>query len=318
MKKKIVSALLAAAAVLVSFTGVFAQEEPVVMWAERQIVFDRPEGEYINDVYMAPVRRVCSMAGASVDWYADEQMVVINSKDNLTRLFMYIGKDTLRVFTFTSVADGTAEEFPLAAPLKIVDDRTLVPLEQVLTALKVVYTWSEDKSTITVDSGMEITDEERLTLSVQADKEDVSAGDEVTVSIVASNLDLYPEYAYSGYSAGIIYNKDEFELVSSGLTLPDGTDANAMGAENGDFSSDMAKVVYVTTDVFDYTEDTAVVGKVVLRALTDNGGKIALSNRIHDIGYDTTLVLTKRDDLSLMGFDSADKMDIVTEPIEIK
>ena len=65
-------------------------------------------------------------------------------------------------------------------------------------------------------------------------------------------------------------------------------------------------------------EPVEKIGQIVLKALTDNGGKISLSNRITSVGYDTTLILTGVEDKKTLGFDTEEKLQIVTDALEIK
>jgi len=318
MKKRILSAIFALSIAASTAIGAAAEVLPKVTWGEREIVFDVPPSQFINGVFVAPVRRICQLAGARVSWSEENQRIIIDSKDNLTRIFLYINKDEYRIFKFTSVADGIGTNYKIAAPATIVDGRTLVPFEQICDALQLEYTWAEDKSSVSVKSPY-TPDEKRVEMYIEADKEDVSAGDEIVVSVMASNLDLYPDADCSGYSAGIIYNKDEFEFVSSCMMNPDGTKVSgALGADNAKFSSDSAKVVYVMVTPQENNEAVSCVGQVVLKALTDNGGKVSLSNRIGSIGYDTTIIFSERLNKNIFGFDAEDKLSIVTDAIELK
>lgn len=319
MKKKLLSALLIFSMTAALGAAASAETVPTITWGEREIYLDRPEGEISNGVFMAPVRRVCDLAGASVDWYESNQSIIINTKDNLTRLFLYIGNDTLRIFKFTSIADGIGEDVPLEAPLKLVDGRTLVPFEQICRALNLKYEWNEEKTIIEVEPLQKVGDENRVEMSISADKEDVSEGDEVTITVTASNMELYPGTGYSGYTAGICYNPDEFQLVSSCLTTSDGgKSSGGLGADNGAFTKDSLKVAYVTVDSYDYTDNKAAVGKIVLKALSDNGGTISLSDRICTVGYDTSLVLTEKESKKIIGLQKDTELKIDTTPITIK
>ena len=318
MKKKIFASVIASMLSLVTVMGVSAQNVPMVRAGEREIVMD-VAGEYVDGVFMAPVRRICSIAEARCDWYDKERMIILNTKNNVTRIFLYPERNTFRIFTFTSVADGYGEDIELEVPLKIVNDRTLVPFEQIAKALKLEYEWSEDKSVITVKTDEVITDDKKLEAYIVADKEDIAAGEEVTVSLMVNNVDLYPDYGYSGYTAAVIYNSEEFQLVSSHMTTPEGEILNELGADNPAFSEDSMKAVYVTVNALPYTESTITAGKIIFKALTDNGGKFRLSDRITTIGYDTSILLSHKTDLTDIGlFEKASVLDINVQDVIIK
>ncbi len=318
MKKRLLSTALAAA--LCFGSAAFAANTPTIKCADRVIYLNKPDGETVNGVFTVPVRRLCDALGASVDWYEKDQMIVINSKDNMTRLFLYIGNENLRIFTFTSVADGTAEEVKLEAPLKIVDGRTLVPFEQICKALKAEFSWSEDKQTVTIASDEVINDDKKVELSLKPDKEDVNAGDIVEISVTADNVDLYSDYYYSGYTAAVIYNPSEFEFVKSSFgSGNDENSASAIGADNANFTSDSVKVVYVTIDREAFEGSSGVAGKIQFKALSDNGGKFRLSDRISNVGYDTSIMFTNKEDIQkTLLLEKASEIKINTDEIEVK
>ena len=318
MKKRILSAIFALSIVASSAISVAAETLPTVTWGEREILFNATPSRFTDGVFTVPVRRICQLAGAKVSWSEENQRIIIDTKDNMTRIFLYINKDEYRVFKFTSVADGVGTNYKISTPATIVDGRTLVPFEQLCDALGLEYTWSEDKSTVSVKS-LYTPEEKRVGMYLEADKEDVSAGDEIVVNVMASNLDLYPGYDCAGYSAGVIFDKNEFEFVSSCLINPDGTkNTGALGADNAYFTDDSAKVVYIMVTPEQNDAPVAAVGQVVLKALTDNGGKISLSNRISSVGYDTTILFSGREDGKTIGLDTEAKLQIVTDAIEVK
>ncbi len=289
MKKKFLAALLA----FCSFasTAAFAEDiiPTITTSTEREICLDVPQGEFVDGVFMVPVRRICEIFDASCDWYGDERKIIINTPDNITRVFLYLDKDTFRIFTFTSVITGDAEDLTLDAPLKIVDDRTMVPFEQLCKALKGECVWSEDKTSVKVNVPAELS-EDRAEIYLKADTQDVNAGDEVTVQIMAKNLDVSDEFAFIGYSAGVIFDKNAFEYVSSHLVGNTDPTVEYVRAENTNFTNDSIKTVCINPVSFDYSDDEVCIGKVVFKALTDDGGEIKLSNRIYTIGDDTSLV----------------------------
>ena len=318
MKKKIWASCLAAALCLGSIS--FAETIPTIRVAERTISFNKPEGEMSGGVFTAPVRRICDVLGASVDWYEDKQMIIINSKDNMTRLFLYIGNENLRVFTFTSVAEGTAEEFKLDAPLKIENGRTLVPFEQICKALKAEVKWSDDRSVATIVTDEAPTDEKKVEMYLKVDKEDVNKDDIVEVSVMADNVDLYKDYMYAGYTAAVIYDPSEFEFVKS--CIGDGSEdkyEGALGADNAGFTKDSVKAVYISVDKETFEGNTGVAGKLTFKALSDNGGKFKLSDRISDVGYDTSIMFTETANIkNTVLLQKSSELKLITDEIDVK
>ena len=316
MKKKILAALLA----LCSFasTAAFAEDiiPTITTSTGKEICLDVPQGEFTDGVFMAPVRRICEIFNASCDWYEEERRIIINAPDNITRLFLYIGNNQLQIFTFTSVISGTNEYLPLDAPLKIVNDRTMVPFEQLCKALKGECVWSEDKTSVKVNVPGELP-ADRAEIYLKADAQDVKAGDEVTVQIMAKNVDVSEEFGFIGYSAGVIFDKSAFEYVKS--TLEGNTDPSVeyVRAENANFTNDSIKAVCLNPVSFDYNDDEVCIGKVVFKALTDDGGEIKLSNRIYTIGDDTSLVYSHNETGAYVNMSRGTQLKIDTTPVTL-
>lgn len=316
MKKRIV---LITMALLMLITSVaFADSQPVIKTAVgREVCLDIPQGKFSDGVFMVPVRRICEIFDATCDWYGDERMIILNTPDNITRIFLYIDRAEFRIFTFTGVISGEGVNLPLDAPLEIVNDRTLVPFEQICKALKGEVTWSEDGTTVTV-TAPEKDIETKAEIYVKTDKEDISAGEEIELTVMAKNVDLVENYNFSGYSAAIIYDKTQFEYVSSSMTDAQGKKAEAVRMENKEFTADSSKAVLLATTPIDHNNDEVVIGKVMLKALTDNGGEIRLSNRVYTVGDDTLLVYTEVDGENMAVVNRGSMLKIHTEPIILK
>ena len=316
--KKLIAAILSLGMALSVGANAFAEANPKIMWGEREVYLDAPAGEFADGVFMMPVRRLAEMAGARVRWDENKRMVQIDSSNNVIRLFLYLDKTELQIFTFTSIVTGESTYEPYEAQIKIVNNRTMVPFEQIAKALKMEYSWNEDKTGLTVKQPIE-NPEKRVEMSLSVDKEDVNAGDEVTVSVVASNLDLYEGGSIAGYSVGIIYDYDEFEVVSGCLCGEDGNKFDgAAEALNPTLFDDSLKAIYLTTTNIKFSEASATVGKIVLKAKTDNGGTIRLSERINSRGYDSRLILLKPDEKKPSTFENEADLELVVDDIVIK
>lgn len=314
MKKKFLAALLA----LCSFvsTAAFAADviPTITTSTEREICLDVPKGQFVNGVFMVPVRRVCEIFNASCDWYGDERKIIINTPDNITRVFLYLDKDTFRIFTFTSVITGDAVDLALEAPLEIRNDRTMVPFEQLCKALKGECVWSEDRTSVKVNVPAELS-EDRAEIYLKTDLQDVKAGDEITVQIMSKNLDVSEEFGFIGYSAGVIFDKSAFEYVSSHLVGNTDPSVEYVRAENTNFTNDSIKTVCLNPVSFDYGNEEVCIGKLVFKALTDNGGEIKLSNRIYTVGDDTALVYSHNETSAYISLSRGTQLKIDTTPI---
>ena len=91
----------------------------------------------------------------------------------------------------------------------------------------------------------------------------------------------------------VIYDKTKFEYVNSVLVNAEETRVEAVKLENKNYSADSSKAVLLATTPLIITNDETVIGKITLKALTDDGGEIRLSDRVYTNGEDTGLVYTK-------------------------
>ena len=314
MKKKFLAALLVLCSL--ASTAAFAEDviPTITTSTEREICLDVPQGKFVNGVFMVPVRRICEIFNASCDWNDENKRIIINSPDNITRLFLYIGNDQLQIFTFTSVISGINEYLPLDAPLEIVNDRTMVPFEQLCKALKGECVWAEDKSSVMVKVPGELA-EDRAEIYLKADMQDVKAGDEITIQIMAKNVDVSDEFGFIGYSAGVIFDKSVFEYVSSHLVGNTDPTVEYVRAENTKFTNDSIKTVCLNPVSFDYNDDEVCIGKLVFKALSDNGGEIKLSNRIYTVGDDTSLVYSHNETGAYINLSRGTQLKIDTTPV---
>lgn len=292
MKKRILAAIMLVCTLLSSTA--FAEEiiPQINTAAGRQVCLDVPQGKFSNGVFMVPVRRICEIFNASCDWYGDKRMIIINTPDNVTRVFLYIDSAEFRIFTFTGVLSGDGVNLPLEAPLEIVNDRTMVPFEQICKALKGEVVWSEDKTSVTV-TAPEKEAETKAEIYIKANKEDVFAGDEVELTLYAKNANILDNYNFTGYSMAVIYDRAKFEYINSTLVNVEGTNVEAVKLENKNYSADSSKAVLLATAPLTITNDETIIGKIILKALTDDGGEIRLSDRVYTNGEDTALVYTK-------------------------
>ena len=291
MKKRI---LIITMAFLMLFTSVgYADVIPTINTSMgREVCLDVPQGQFKDGVFMVPVRRICEIFNARCDWYGDERMIILNTPDNITRIFLYIDKAEFRIFTFTGVISGEGVNYPLEAPLEIVNDRTMVPFEQICKALKGEVVWSEDRTSVTV-TAPEKELETKAEIYIKADKEDVSAGEEVVLTLFAKNANILENYNFTGYSMAVVYDRTKLEYVTSVLTDTQGKMVEAVKLENKNYSDDSSKAVLLSTAPMTITNDETVIGKITFKALTDEGGEVCLSNRVYTPGEDTSLVYTK-------------------------
>lgn len=100
----------------------------------------------IGDRTMVPMRAVFTALGASVEWVEEQQLVL--ATHGVKIIAMRIGAYS---FTVTDALTGVSETVALDVPAQIVNDRTLIPLRAVSTALGKTVSWDGTISTAYID-----------------------------------------------------------------------------------------------------------------------------------------------------------------------
>lgn len=323
MKKKILSVILAAACLVTTMTGVFANEKsPKVYLNDRIIHFDDQEPVILAEEgrTFVPVRGVFEAMGAKVSWDDETKTATINSKDNITRVVITNNNKVMTVYTFTSIMGADKEEIILDAEPRIINDRTMVPLRAISEALDADIAWDETAYAISIDTidetqngstGTTPAEDKRIKLSLSADKTTVKAGEEITVN-VDFKKPAGKEYKLNGATAAIFYDKSKFEFVEMVPVVNGNVVSGALQASNAEFLGDSVKATYVSVDESDKVEDGAIM-QFKFKALTDESAEFILSNRISTkLNEDTSLILEN----SVMVSDSKD-LAIDTTPLKV-
>lgn len=147
--KKLICLIMALVMVL-SCTAVFADEPPVTVKIDGEVVeFDVP-AQIINDRTMVPMRKIFEVLGANVTWVDSEQMVIATKGTKTVSLV--IGFNILSIH---DSATGTTEKITLDVPAQLVDSRTLVPARAVSESLDALVDWDEANWTVLITSEAE-------------------------------------------------------------------------------------------------------------------------------------------------------------------
>lgn len=315
MKKQIIS--MALSTVLVLGTAAFAETAPKVIVDDCEIVFTDQQPVIENDRTLVPLRGVMEAAGADVRWYDSTKKIQIQSHDNWRIAELIVDSDIMKVSKFREdnilMADTT--EVQLEVPAKVVNDRTLIPLRAVNDAFLYETSWDDATKTATVRTDRELPDENDMGIYLTADKEDVNAGDTVTVYVNVKNFDNSEGQVINGVTAGLIYDKSKLQFESAGLCNGE-TALSGMGAANDEFSDDSLKAADVTVNYEECPNTDTAIYKVTFTALADDGGSVSLSKRYNSkLGYDTSIVISKGTD----GENTTPmEMYVDTTPVEIK
>lgn len=320
MKKKILSVLMASAMLVSASSAVFASEKtnPDVYVDDALITFADQPAIIENDRTLVPARGVFEAMGAKVDWDQDTQTVTINSKTNTIRVILTIGSPEMTVYTFTSLMNADRNDVTLDVPPQILNDRTLIPLRAISEALNADVQWDQEDYRVDITTTDKPASKDLLpTLSLSAPETAVEADEEFDIYINLSNIT--PEAWVSGLSAGITYNKEDYQFVSSSLCSTDGTAIeNSMVATNDNFSDNALKTVAVTIDEENAAAADGYVMKLTFKSLTGNEGSFALTtgyNSTFGVEYDTTLNLVTGENSS--EYLSGNTLNVNTTPLVI-
>ncbi len=307
-----------------------AAEDISVSVDRRTITFADQIPVIVNDRVLVPVRGVFEALGARVLWNEAERKVTVFSKDNLSRIILHIDSVEFEQIIFHSLLNYDINKFTSEVAPQIINGRTMVPLYLVADYMSNKAEWNGEERSVTVTSKERLkmiegttpaegmTAEETLNatlpeISLTADKADVKAGDEVTVRVNISNTAALPNTQYFGTTATIGYDRDNFTFKSLKYIIDDKDSAKA---HNPDYMGSSVKLLYLhnpnmLTDIKD-----GCVAELVFTANNDLGGSFTLSDRLTNLGCDTTLtVVTEEGDAIL---DTADKLYINTAPVVVK
>lgn len=140
--KKLLSAVLAVFAL--TLTCVSAAQNPTVKLNGNEIVFADQTAIIKNDRTLVPARGVFEAMGAKVKWHEKERRVQIDSRDNITRVYLTIDSDNMEIYKFKSIFSADREDKTLDVAAQIINDRTMIPLRAVSEAFECNVEWDGD------------------------------------------------------------------------------------------------------------------------------------------------------------------------------
>ncbi|MBQ7793264.1 MAG: copper amine oxidase N-terminal domain-containing protein [Clostridia bacterium] len=329
MKRKLICTLLSVLMLSGSLTAL-AADDITVSVDRRTIHFEDQAPVIINDRVLVPVRGVFEALGARVLWNAEERKVTVFSKDNLSRIVLYIDSTDFKQVIFKSLLNYEVKDFTSEVAPQIINDRTMIPLYLVADYMSNEAVWNGEDRSVTVTSkeflkllsetapAENMTAEETLnssltSISLSTDKADVQGGDEVTVRVNLSNTAVNADKKHFGTTAAVHYNRDNYTLKSCNYIT--NTELGA-SAYNPDFMGDSVKFIYLhdPATMPEFSDGTVV--ELVFTANNDEGGSFWLSDRITKYGSDTHITLTA--DTEDIILDTADKLYIDTTPVVVK
>lgn len=340
--KKLISLGLSAILSLSMASSVFAEvipgtTIPNVYVNDREIAFEdqTPIIDISVNRTLIPLRGVFEAMGASVYWKAEERQVIIDSEDNLKRVVLNIDNPTMKVMTAVSLVKyDTVEETLDTAPI-IMNNRTMIPLRAVIEAMDGKVDWDNDTHTATIyskaynkyiaqqaetnkgdaeDYVYDIKDGV-INLSIEADKEEVEAGDTVTITVNLTNTDILAEgVTFQSIANTLYYNNKNFEFTGMELIVNDRVETNNLNAINPLFMNDSVRSIFVIPPGIESEElDDGAVLKITFESINGEAGEFRLADRKTNVGYDNGVLFS---DGNLL--DEYNELYIDTTPIIVK
>lgn len=326
--RKLLCTLLSAL-VLSGSASALAANDISVSVDRRTVHFADQQPVIVNDRTLVPARGVFEALGARVLWDAEERKVTIFSKDNLSRIILYIDSTDFKQVTFKSLLSYDVKDFTSEVAPQIINGRTMIPLYLVADYMSNKAEWNGQERSVTVTSKERlrllenITPTENMTaeetfnstlpkMSISVDKTDVKTGDEITVKVNISNIGENSG-KYFGSAAAVKYDRNNFEFKSLNYTFDS---ENSAKAHNPDYMSDSVKYLYYHDAANLPRFANGTVAEIVFVAKNDIGGTFSLSDRVTDTDYDTNLTLVAENEPKVL--QTAAELYIDTTPIVVK
>lgn len=324
MKRKLLSLCMAIACAFTMAHTVLAEDTfPKVVLNQRELTFADQQPVILEDRTLVPARGVFESMGGKVSWDEEKQQVEISTNGSKNRILLNINDPTMQLITFNNIFTADKEEVLLDVAPQIINDRTMIPLRAVSEAMDADVDWNQEDYTVYIntlkppmDENGQPIEQKLTTLSLSADKTTVAADETFTVSVDLSNLkENYPDTSVAVVSATVKYDAEKFEFVQADI-IANGEPAKALiDGNNPNFKKDSVKSIYVMGEEPGSNQDGSVL-HLTFKSKTGEKGTFILSNRITELGDDTTLSLRTADNTSINLAD-ADVLTIDTTPLVI-
>lgn len=298
---------------------VTAENNPSVYVDDTIINFADQAAVIKDDRTLIPARGVFEAMEAKVNWDEATRTVTITDKYNVIYVTLTIDNPVMKVSTYTSLMNADTKEITLDVAPQILSDRTMIPLRAVSEALNAEVDWDQEAYRVDITTSEKPESDEGLPkLSLEAPEEAVAAGEEFDIYIALENI--VPDRFVSSVTAGIEYNKDDFEFVKSALCDAEGTEVeNALVETNTDFLENALKTVAVTIDSENASKTDGKVMKLTFKSVTGNSGSFALTKGYYTavgVGFDTTLLLDDEEAASSTLY-NGNSLAIDTTPVTV-
>lgn len=337
----ILSASIAASMAIPALADMqISQTVPEVYVNDREITFkgQSPILDTSVNRVMVPLRGVMEAMGAEVIWQEETRSVIINSKDNITRLVLEIGNPEMKVYTAVSLMKYDESTYTLDAAPVIMNNRTLFPLRAISENMAADVQWNNDTHTADIHTKEYLkyinkqTEENKgdnkdysyvlkdnvINLSLSSDSKDIKQGDQVEIYVNMTNTNNYADYKLNAITSTLFYDKEKFSFDKAEVMLNDKVFTDVLAASNGDYPGNSVKSVAIIMP--NTTEERGVkdskIMKFTFTSLTGEAGEFSLADRIAIRGYDNELNVEK--DSKSYSFADYQNLYLDTTPLIIK
>ena len=207
----------------------------------------------------------------------------------------------------------------LDVPAQIMNDRTMIPLRAVSEAFNCHVEWDEENYCVNITTGeparlegatdipTPVPDEEKVTMSLSTDAENVANGDEFDVYI---NVENVPADCFVSALVGTIeYDKSKFEYVADSSAFLDDSGniiENSVPTDNNTVNNGYAFYV-MNIDESTANKAGGRIYKATFRKLTDEKNEMSIDRSyISGFGYSSYIQFTKAgstEDITYKGSD---------------
>lgn len=322
MSKIFLSCILCAALAASSLT-VFAADaekgQPDVYVNDSKIIFTDQAAQIVNDRTLVPARGVFESMGNKVEWDNETRTVTVTSSTGVTVATIVIDSTEMNVRTYKSLMEAEDVTVELDVPAQIMNDRTMIPLRAVSEAFNCEVKWDEENYCVNITTGeparlegatdipTPVPDEEKVTMSLSTDAENVANGDEFDVYI---NVENVPADCFVSALVGTIeYDKSKFEYVADSSAFLDDSGniiENSVPTDNNTVNNGYAFYV-MNIDESTANKAGGRIYKATFRKLTDEKNEMSIDRSyISGFGYSSYIQFTKAgstEDITYKGSD---------------
>lgn len=316
-RKNVLSGCLILAGIFTSFSASAYEIAGPLRINNRAIYCENEKPVIINDRILIPAEKVIGYGGIKSKFIESKNQIVIDSKNNVKRLSLYLDDPIMQVYTYKTVLVADREDIQLDVAPQMIDGTPMFPLRPVAEALGLDISWDSETDTVLLNTSPDIPiSEDRCSLTIIADTDDVNTGDIVNITLKLSNTAKYNNYSLSAVTGSVIYDPQKFSFISTSY-LPDSDAGIVLEASNGLFNNYCAKSVAVVNNYI-LNENSFDLMTLSFEALTDDGGEFILSDYYNTIrGADNDIVIADADRKSTSISSDADLL-IDKTPIVIK